>query len=69
MSSMVVFKAHSITEDDESGCWKPERLWALGREVARDLGWRRRGDGLFVVFISDLRRAVETVELAFGSTE
>src|SRR5262249_50158625 len=33
-----------------------------------DLGERRRTDGFAAIFVSDLRRAVETAELAFGSS-
>jgi 2,3-bisphosphoglycerate-dependent phosphoglycerate mutase len=72
MSSVIVFEMHSITEDNERGIatgWLPGRLSAAGRESAQRLGERRRDDGLSAVFTSDLRRAVETAELAFGSTD
>ena len=72
MSSVVVFETHSITEDNERGIatgWLPGRLSATGRELAQDLGRRRRDDGFSAVFTSDLRRAVETAELGFGSTD
>jgi 2,3-bisphosphoglycerate-dependent phosphoglycerate mutase len=39
-----------------------------GRAEARELGVRRHDDGLDAVFSSDLRRAVETAELAFDGT-
>jgi broad specificity phosphatase PhoE len=71
MSSVIVFETHSISEDNERGLatgWLPGRLSAQGREAARKLGGRRRDDGLSAVFTSDLGRAVETAELAFGST-
>jgi broad specificity phosphatase PhoE len=64
----VVFESHSITEDNESGHatgWLPGRLSARGRSLAQELGLRRRGDGIAAVFSSDLRRAVETAEVAF----
>ena len=72
MSSVVVFETHSITADNERGIatgWLPGRLSATGRELAQDLGRRRRDDGFSAVFTSDLRRAVETAELGFGSTD
>ncbi|MDQ2848534.1 MAG: histidine phosphatase family protein, partial [Actinomycetota bacterium] len=47
--------------------WLPGRLSPTGRELARDLGVRRRNDGLAAVFTSDLYRAVETTSLAFGA--
>jgi broad specificity phosphatase PhoE len=40
-----------------------------GRTLARELGLRRAPDGLAAVFTSDLRRAVQTVELAFPNDQ
>ena len=68
MSVQVVFETHSTSEDNEAGIatgWLPGRLSEGGREQARELGERRRDDGISVVFTSDLRRAVETAEIAF----
>jgi broad specificity phosphatase PhoE len=65
----VVFETHSISEDNESGVasgWSHSRLSARGRDLARELGRRRRQDGIAAVFSSDLRRAAETAEIAFG---
>jgi broad specificity phosphatase PhoE len=67
----VVFETHSTSEDNEAGIatgWLPGRLSALGREQARELGERRRDDGLSAVFTSDLGRAVETAEIAFAGS-
>jgi len=71
MSVEVVFETHSISEDNERGVatgWLPGRLSPRGRELAEELGRRRRDDGLSVVFASDLRRAVETAEIAFAGS-
>ena len=71
MSVELVFETHSTTEDNEAGIatgWLPGRLSATGREQALELGERRRHDGLAVVFIPDLRRAVETAEIAFAGS-
>ncbi|MCH7229315.1 histidine phosphatase family protein [Glycomyces sp. L485] len=71
MTVELVYETHSITEDNESGIatgWLPGRLSARGREVAAELGRRRRDDGLAAVFTSDLRRAEETTRIAFGET-
>lgn len=68
----VVFETHSSSVDNERGIatgWLPGRLSEAGREQARALGKRRRHDGLSAVFTSDLRRAVETVEIAFEGVE
>ena len=68
----LVYETHSTTRDNEQGIatgWLPGELSDLGRERARELGRRRRDDGIDVVFSSDLRRAVETAELAFQGSE
>src|SRR5205814_3948072 len=46
----------------------PGRLSERGRGLARELGVRRRDDGLAAVFTSDLARAVETAAIAFGGS-
>jgi 2,3-bisphosphoglycerate-dependent phosphoglycerate mutase len=69
--TVVVFETHATSEDNEAGIatgWLPGRLSAAGREQAHALGDRRRGDGIDAVFSSDLARAVETAELAFGGS-
>ena len=69
--TVVVFETHSTSEDNEAGTatgWLPGRLSAVGREQAEELGRRRRDDGVDAVFSSDLARAVETAEIAFGDT-
>lgn len=65
----LVYETHSITLDNEQGIasgWLPGELSPRGRELARELGERRRDAD--VVYASDLARAVETAELAFGGT-
>lgn len=67
----VVYETHSTSEDNERGVasgWAHSCLSTVGREQARALGERRRVDGLNAVFSSDLRRAVETVEIAFAGS-
>ena len=67
----LVYETHSLTTDNEDGIatgWLPGRLSATGREQARLLGERRRKEGIAAVFASDLGRAVETAELAFGDS-
>jgi 2,3-bisphosphoglycerate-dependent phosphoglycerate mutase len=68
----LVYETHSITLDNERGFatgWLPGELSEAGREGARELGERRRNDGIACVFTSDLKRAVDTVEIAFAGTE
>ncbi|ALE86550.1 histidine phosphatase family protein [Pseudonocardia sp. HH130629-09] len=67
----MVFETHSWSEDNERSVatgWLPGRLSARGRELAGELGQRRRDDGLAAVFSSDLERAVETTRIAFAET-
>jgi broad specificity phosphatase PhoE len=71
MAVEIIYETHSITTDNEAGLatgWQPGELSATGRRLARELGLRRRRDGLDVVFSSDLLRAVETAEIAFAGT-
>jgi 2,3-bisphosphoglycerate-dependent phosphoglycerate mutase len=72
LSVEIVFETHSRTEDNERGIgtgWDPGRLSARGRELARELGERRRSSGLVAVFVSDLARAVETADIAFADSD
>ncbi len=68
----IVYETHSTSEDNERGVasgWAHSRLSTLGREQARALGARRRDDGIEAVFSSDLRRALETAEIAFTGSD
>ena len=68
MSVGIIYETHSITTDNEAGIatgWLPGHLSAAGRQGARGMGERRRDDGLSVVYVSDLERALETVRIAF----
>ncbi|GAA3735451.1 hypothetical protein GCM10022225_17590 [Plantactinospora mayteni] len=69
MAVDIVYETPAMTTDNEAGLatgWQPGQLSEYGRRGARELGERRCGDGLHIVFCSDLARAVETVEIAFG---
>lgn len=71
MSTVIVFETHSWSEDNDRGIatgWLPGRLSERGRGLAAELGRRRRDDGIAAVFTSDLRRAVETAEIAFDGS-
>lgn len=72
MSVEIVFETHALSEDNERGVatgWLPGRLCVRGRANAAERGRRRRDDGIAAVFTSDLRRAAETAEIAFGDTD
>ena len=67
----IVFETHSWSEDNDRGIatgWRDGRLSERGRELARELGARRRDDGIAAVFTSDLGRAVETATIAFDGS-
>jgi broad specificity phosphatase PhoE len=67
----IVYETHSTSVDNERGIasgWRQVELSDAGRAEARALGERRRDDGLAVVYSSDLRRAVETAEIAFAGS-
>jgi alpha-ribazole phosphatase/probable phosphoglycerate mutase len=68
MAVELVYETHSISVDNERGLATgsfPGELSAEGRRLASALGERRRCDGIACVFTSDLRRAVETADIAF----
>jgi broad specificity phosphatase PhoE len=67
----IVFETHSLTTDNERGIatgWLGGALSERGRELAAELGDRRRDDGLDAVVVSDLARAVETARVAFAAS-
>lgn len=65
----IFFEAHSTTFDNESGIaagWNDARLSPAGIEQAKDLGVRYDGgQNLDAVFFSDLKRGIQTVNIAF----
>jgi broad specificity phosphatase PhoE len=72
MAVDIVYETHAVTTDNEAGLatgWLPGQLSPQGRALAEQLGQRRRADGLIAVFVSDLRRAVETAEIAFRGSQ
>jgi broad specificity phosphatase PhoE len=71
MTVEIIFETHSLTTDNAAGIatgWLPGKLSDEGRRLARELGERRRADGIDAVFVSDLARAVETAAIAFGGS-
>ena len=71
MSVELVYETHATSEDNERGIatgWLGGTLSQTGREQARQLGGRRRDDGIAVVVASDLNRAVETAKIGFAGS-
>jgi broad specificity phosphatase PhoE len=72
MTVEIVFETHSTSTDNEARIatgWLPGELSEKGTRLACLLGQRRRGERIDAVYTSDLRRAVETAELAFGGSD
>ena len=68
----LVYETHATSTHNEQGIatgWLQGELSQRGRALARDLGRRRREDGIAAVFTSDLRRAIETAEIAFAESD
>lgn len=69
MAITITYFVHGTTTDNERGLstgWAPGELSELGKKQAKELG-RIVGDKKFdAVFCSDLKRAVDSAELAFG---
>jgi 2,3-bisphosphoglycerate-dependent phosphoglycerate mutase len=68
----LVYETHSLSTDNEAGIatgWLHGALSARGRDLAKELGARRRDDGVAAVFASDRRRAFETAHIAFADTD
>ena len=69
MAVEITFETHSWSEDNDAGIatgWLPGRLSQRGRELAKELGERRRGGEFAAVFSSDLQRAAETARIALA---
>jgi broad specificity phosphatase PhoE/GNAT superfamily N-acetyltransferase len=69
VSVAIIFETHAPTVDNEAGIatgWLPGRLSPNGRSLATELGQRHRDEDIDAVFVSDLRRAIETAEVAFA---
>jgi len=65
----IFFAAHSTTKDNEarlSSGWKDIELSDLGIQQSKELGERFKDIKIDLVCCSDLKRAVDTVKIAFG---
>jgi broad specificity phosphatase PhoE len=71
MTIEIIYETHATSTDNEAGIatgWLPGTLSETGRRQAKELGARRRNDGIAAIFTSDLARAVETAQIAFAGT-
>ena len=71
MPVRLVFETHAWSVDNEQGLatgWLSGCVSERGEDEARQLGARRLAQHVDVVYTSDLRRAVQTAELAFADT-
>ncbi|TVR31028.1 MAG: histidine phosphatase family protein [Spirochaetaceae bacterium] len=69
MSLRITYFVHATTTDNQqhiSSGWKDTALSELGRKQAAELGAQTRDRSFDAVFCSDLKRARDTAELAWG---
>jgi broad specificity phosphatase PhoE len=69
MAVEILYETHALSTDNEAGIasgWLPGELSPKGRQLAKRLGERHRSRAVAAVFASDLARAVQTAEIAFG---
>lgn len=74
MAVNIIYFVHGTTTDNASKLcsgWKEAMLNDLGREQAANLGnvSRERGDKFDIMFTSDLKRAIESSDIAFPNVE
>lgn len=74
MSIKIMYFVHGTTTDNASKLcsgWKEAMLNELGKEQAENLGRvsRERGDIFDVMFTSDLKRAIDSSNIAFPSVD
>lgn len=65
----ITYYAHGTTTDNETGIatgWLPGELSPLGIQQSKELGELSKDKQFDVVFCSDLQRAVDSAQLAFG---
>ncbi|MDP2947738.1 MAG: histidine phosphatase family protein [Nanoarchaeota archaeon] len=65
----IYFAAHSTTKDNEthlSSGWKDVELSELGIKQSRELGETFKNVTIDLICCSDLKRAVDSVKIAFG---
>ena len=67
----ITYFVHGTTTDNEQGLatgWAPGELSELGIQQAAELGNLVKDKEFSVVFCSDLKRAIDSANLAFGGT-
>jgi len=72
MAIEIVYETHSTTLDNERGFatgWNQGELSELGRQQALETGLRHADRSIDVVFPSDLLRATESAQIAFGDRD
>ncbi len=65
----IYFAAHSTTTDNEAGIssgWKDVGLSELGIQQSKEMGETFENIKIDLICCSDLKRAVDTVKIAFG---
>jgi broad specificity phosphatase PhoE len=68
----VIYETHSTTLDNERGFatgWNQGQLSKIGQQQARETGLRHANRAIDVVYPSDLLRATESAQIAFGDRD
>ena len=68
----VYFATHATSKDNEAGIasgWKDVELSELGIQQAKELEERFKDIKIDLICCSDLKRAVDTANIAFGSRD
>lgn len=66
----IYFAAHGTTTDNEekiASGWKDAELSDLGKRQAREMEEQFKNVSIDLICCSDLKRAIQTVQLAFGN--
>lgn len=69
MSVKITYFVHGTTTDNENDLatgWAPGELSKLGITQAKELGKQVKDKKFDIVFCSDLKRAIDSAQLAFG---
>jgi alpha-ribazole phosphatase/probable phosphoglycerate mutase len=64
----LIFESHSTTEDNEAGLaagWLDTPLSERGKQQAKELSERFKGQSFDAIFCSDPQRSYKTAEIAF----
>lgn len=68
MAVEIIFEAHGTTFDNEAhkaSGWNNVELSPLGVQQSKEMGERYKNEHFDAIFVSDLKRAIDSAEIAF----